>query len=163
MRSGDIVKLTIEDVLNRTDLNIIQTKTGNILHLPMISEVKSAIDDYLSVRPELQTDIVFINAYAPYNPITTSTIRAALGKYISLAGIDSGNRKRGPHALRASLASSMVNNDISYETVRKVLGHSSNSAIKHYARIDIENLRKYSLTPPPPSDRFFDFLHGEVE
>lgn len=163
MRSGDIVKLTIEDVLNRTGLDIIQTKTGNILHLPLISEVKSAIDDYLSVRPESQTDIVFINAYAPYNPITTSTIRAALRKYISLAGIDSGNRKRGPHALRASLASSMVNNDISYETVRKVLGHSSNSAIKHYARIDIENLRKYSLTPPPPSDRFFDFLHGEVE
>ena len=163
MRSGDIVRLTIADVLNRTDLDIIQTKTGNILHLPMISEVKSAIDDYLSVRPELQTDIVFINAYAPYNPITTSTIRAALRKYIGFAGIDSGNRKRGPHALRASLASSMVNNDISYETVRKVLGHSSNSAIKHYARIDIENLRKYSLTPPPPSDRFFEFLHGEVE
>ena len=163
MRSGDIVRLTIEDVLNRTDLDIIQTKTGNLLHLPLINEVKSAIDDYLSVRPESQTDMVFINAYAPYNPVTTSTIRAALRKYISLAGIDYGNRKRGPHALRASLASSMVNNDISYETVRKVLGHSSNSAIKHYARIDIENLRKYSLTPPPPSDRFFEFLHGEVE
>lgn len=163
MRSGDIVRLTIEDVLNRTDLDIIQTKTGSVLHLPLISVVKSAIDDYLSVRPESQTNIVFINAYAPYNPITTSTIRASLRKYIDLADIDSGNRKRGPHALRASLASSMVNNDISYETVRKVLGHSSNSAIKHYARIDIENLRKYSLTPPPPSGRFFDFLHGEVE
>lgn len=163
MRSGDIVRLTIEDVLNRTVLDIIQTKTGNVLHLPLISVVKSAIDDYLSVRPESQTDIVFINAYAPYNPVTTSTIRTALRKYIGLAGIDSRNRKRGPHALRASLASSMVNNDISYETVRKVLGHSSNSAIKHYARVDVENLRKYSLTPPPPSNRFFDFLHGEVE
>ena len=163
MRSGDIVKLTIEDVLNRTDLDIIQTKTGNVLHLPLISEVKSAIDDYLSVRPESQTDMVFINAYAPYNPVTTSTIRNALRKYISFSGIDSGNRKRGPHALRASLASSMVNNDISYETVRKVLGHSSNNAIKHYACIDIENLRKYSLTPPPPSDRFFELLNGEVE
>ncbi len=163
MRSGDIVKLTIEDVLNRTDLDIIQTKTGNLLHIPLISEVKSAIDDYLSVRPESQTTMLFITTCAPYNPVTTSTIRVALRKYISLAGIDYGNRKRGPHALRASLASSMVNNDISYETVRKVLGHSSNSAIKHYARIDIENLRKYSLTPPPPSNRFFDFLHGEVE
>ncbi|MCR5468124.1 MAG: tyrosine-type recombinase/integrase [Lachnospiraceae bacterium] len=163
MRSGDIMRLTIEDVLNKTALDIIQTKTGNILHLPLISEVKSAIDDYLSVRPKSQTNMVFINAYAPYNPITTATMRTALRKYIRLAGIDSGNRKRGPHALRASLASSMVNNDISYETVRKILGHSSNNAIKHYARIDVENLRKYSLTPPPPSDRFFDFLYGEVE
>ncbi len=163
MRSGDIVRLTIKDVLNRTYLDIIQKKTGNVLHLPLISEVKSAIEDYLSVRPESQTNIVFINVYAPYNPVTTATIRAALRKYIDFAGIDSANRKRGPHALRSSLASSMVNNDISYETVRKVLGHSSNNAIKHYARIDIENLRKYSLTPPPPSGRFFKFLHGEVE
>ena len=30
MRSGDIVKLTIEDVLNRMDLDIIQTKNGTI-------------------------------------------------------------------------------------------------------------------------------------
>ncbi|MBR1476753.1 MAG: tyrosine-type recombinase/integrase [Lachnospiraceae bacterium] len=163
MRSSDIVSLTIEDVLNKTDLDIIQKKTGNVLHLPLISEVRLAIDDYLSVRMESMTNMVFINTYAPYNPITTATFRAALSKYISLSGIDSGNRKRGPHSLRASLASSMVNDEISYETVRKVLGHSSNNAIKHYARIDIENLRKYSLTPPPPSDRFSDFLHGEVE
>ena len=163
MRSGDIVNLRIADVQNRTDLDIIQIKTGKTLHLPLICEVKSAIDDYLSVRPSSQTDLVFINVYAPYNPVTTSTIRAALRKYICLAGVDCGNRKRGPHALRASLASSMVNDEVNYETVRKVLGHSSNNAIKHYARIDIENLRRYSLTPPPPVDRFFGFLHGEVE
>lgn len=163
MRSGDIVSLRIEDVLNRTDLDIIQTKTGNTLHLPLIREVKLAIEDYLSVRPLSQTDRVFINVYTPYNPVTTSTIRAALRKYICLAGVDSGKRKRGPHALRASLASSMVNSEINYETVRTVLGHSSNNAIKHYARIDIEKLRRYSLTPPPPTDRFWGFLNGEVE
>ena len=74
-----------------------------------------------------------------------------------------GNRKCGPHALRSSLASSMVNDDIPYETVRKVLGHSSNNAIKHYARIDIEKLRRYSLAPPAPASRFHAFLYGEVK
>ena len=146
MRSGDIARLRIEDVQNRTDLDIIQEKTGNTLHLPLIREVKLAIDDYLSVKPSSQSDLVFINVYAPYNPVTTSTIRAALRKYIRVSGIDPRKRKSGPHALRASLASSMVNDDINYETVRKVLGHSSNNAIKHYARIDTERLRRYSLT-----------------
>lgn len=61
------------------------------------------------------------------------------------------------------LASSMVNDDISYETVRKVLGHSSNNAVKHYARIDVEKLRRYSLTPPAPAGRFHAFLYGEVK
>ena len=78
------------------------------------------------------------------------------------AEITVGNRKKGPHALRSSLASSMVNNDISYETVRKILGHSSNNAIKHYAKIDIEKLRQYCLEPPQISGKFKAFLNGEV-
>ena len=163
MRSGDIVKLRIKDVQNKTDINIIQEKTGSTLHLPLIQDVKLAIEEYLSVRPSVQSDLIFINVCAPYNPVTTSTLRTALKKYIRLAGIDPGKRKTGPHALRASLASSMVNDDITYETVRKILGHSSNNAIKHYARIDVENLRRYSLMPPVPSGKFRIFLYGEVD
>lgn len=163
MRSGDIVKLRVGDVRDRTELNVIQEKTGNILHLPLIEEVRSAIGDYLSVRPSSPAEQIFINVYAPYGAVTTSTLRRALKKYMDIAGIDSGNRKCGPHTLRSSLASSMVNDDIPYETVRKVLGHSSNNAIKHYARIDIEKLRRYSLTPPAPTGRFHAFLHGEVK
>lgn len=163
MRSGDIVKLRIQDVQNRAELNIIQQKTGNVLRLPMIEEVQSAIKDYLSVRPPSMADLVFINVYAPYHAVTTSTIRNALRKYVVLSGVDPGNRKCGPHALRSSMASSMVNSEIAYETVRKVLGHSSNNAIKHYARIDVERLRRYSIVPPVPVNRFHDFLYGEVK
>lgn len=163
MRSGDIVKLRIEDVKDRTELNIIQEKTGNILHLPLIKEVQLAIEDYLLVRRSSLIEQLFINVYAPYHAVTTSTFRKALKKYITLAGIDPGNRKCGPHVLRSSLASSMVNDDISYETVRKILGHSSNNAIKHYARIDVEKLRRYSLTPPVPTNKFYAFLCGEVK
>ncbi len=163
MRSGDIIKLRIKDIQNKADLDIIQEKTGNTLHLPLIKEVKSAIEDYLSVRPVTQSDLIFLNVLAPHNPVTTSTFRAAVSKYISMSGVKTGNRKKGPHVLRSSLASSMVNNEISYETVRKVLGHSSNNAIKHYARIDVERLRKYSLAPPLPSGRFRAFLYGEAE
>lgn len=162
LRSGDIVKIKIEDVKDKDEIDIIQQKTGNKLHLPLISDVSDALNDYLSVRPQSTAEEIFINAYAPYNPITTSTIRSALSKYILLADVESGNRKKGPHILRASLASSMVNDDIAYETVRKVLGHSSGNALKHYARIDIEKLRVYSLEPPAVSGRFEAFLNGEV-
>lgn len=162
MRSGDIVKLKIEDIRNRNDINIIQEKTGNTLHLPLISEVAIAIENYLAVRPPSAANEIFLNVYAPHNPITTGTIRNALKKYIVSADINIGNRKKGPHSLRSSLASSMVNDDIPYETVRKILGHSSNNAIKHYARIDVEKLRQYCLEPPEVSGNFKAFLHGEV-
>lgn len=131
LRSSDIVKLKIEDITGKDELNIIQQKTGNPLHLPLIGEVSSAIVDYLTVRPSSMVKEVFLSVCAPYNPISTGTIRNSLKKYMIAAGIDVGNRRKGPQALRSSLASSMVNDDISYETVRKVLGHSSNNAIKH--------------------------------
>lgn len=162
LRSGDIVRLKIEDVSDKGEINIIQQKTRNKLHLPFIKDVSDAINDYLAVRPQSTAEEIFINVYAPYNPITTATIRNALRKYISLAKIDTGNRRKGPHALRSSLASSMVNDNANYETVRKVLGHSSNNAIKHYARIDIEKLRAYSLEPPVVLGGFKAFLNGEV-
>lgn len=162
LRSGDIVKLKIGDVQGKKELNIIQQKTRKTLHLPIIEDVSAAIDDYLTVRPSSMAKEIFINVYAPYNPISTGTIRNLLKKYMVAADIDVGNRKKGPHALRSSLASSMVNDDVSYETVRKVLGHSSNNAIKHYARIDVEKLRQYSLEPPQVSGNFKSFLKGEV-
>ena len=162
LRSGDIVKLKIDDVKGKDEINIIQQKTGNRLRLPIIKDVSDALNSYLAVRPQSTSDEIFINVYAPYNPITTSALRNALRKYILVADIDVGNRRQGPHSLRSSLASSMVNDKASYETVRKVLGHSSNSAIKHYARIDIEKLRAYSLEPPVVSGRFKAFLNGEV-
>ena len=162
LRSGDIVRLKIDDVRDKDEINIIQQKTGNKLHLPLIKEVSDAINNYLTVRPQSTAEEIFINVCAPYNPITTSTIRNALRKYILLADIDTGNRRKGSHSLRSSLASSMVNDNASYETVRKVLGHSSNNAIKHYARIDIEKLRAYSLEPPVVSGGFKAFLNGEV-
>ena len=67
------------------------------------------------------------------------------------SGINIAGKKHGPHSLRASLASSMVNDGISYETVRKVLGHDSPNAIRHYARLDIQMLRNCALACPAPS------------
>lgn len=162
LRSGDIVKLKIKDVKGKNEINIIQQKTGKALHLPLIGDVLAAIDDYLTVRPSSMVEEIFINVYAPYKPITTSTIRNLLKKYMIAADIEVGKRRKGPHSLRSSLASSMVNDDISYETVRKVLGHSSNNAIKHYARIDVEKLRQYCLDPPKASGKFKAFLEGKV-
>lgn len=164
MRSGDIVKLKTTDVgNNRNEINIFQEKTGNILHLPLVEDVRLAINNYLTVRPDMDIEELFLNVYAPYHAVTTGTLRNALRKYILASGVNSERRKQGPHVLRASLASSMVNDTIPYETVRKVLGHSSNNAIKHYARIDIEKLRQYSLIPPEPTGGFQDFLNGRCK
>lgn len=164
MRSGDIVRLRLRDVASpENGINIIQQKTQQQLHLPFIPEVLEAVEEYLLVRPESESDFLFLHAHAPYQNVTTGVMRYAVRKYINLAGIDTKSKKQGPHVLRSSLASSMVNDSVSYETVRKILGHNSENAIKHYARIDVENLRHYSLDPPEAVGTFKAFLYQEVQ
>lgn len=164
LRSGDIVNLRTEDIdFDHGSVDIIQQKTGAWLHLPLLEAVGNAIQDYLAVRPIAGEKQIFLAAYAPYKPITTSALRYAMKKYLSEAGIQPEHRKKGPHSLRSSLASSMVNDSIPYETVRRILGHSSENAIKHYARIDIERLRPYCLIPPNPTSSFRKFLGMEME
>ena len=84
----------------------------------------------------------------------------AVKKHMIRSGINIAGKKHGPHSLRASLASSMVNDGISYETVRKVLGHDSPNAIRHYARLDIQMLRNCALACPAPSGTLHQFLKG---
>ena len=113
-----------------------------------------------SKKSELKDEYVFHIMVAPYGRLTTNVIRHVVNNFFVAAGIDTTGKKHGPHAFRSSLASSMVNDDASYETVRRILGHSDPNMITHYARTDIEKLRLCSIDPPPPSGRFGDYLSG---
>lgn len=164
MRSGDIANLTIASLDFTYDtIRITQEKTGEPLHLVMIPAVKTALVDYLkNGRPDSGLASVFLSTRAPFEKITTSAVRFGTTKYFRKAGIDTTDKKHGPHVFRSSLASSMINHGESYDVVRKILGHADPDAVKHYARVDIERLRAYAIAPPAPSGGFQEFLDGRV-
>ena len=58
------------------------------------------------------------------------------------------------------MASSMVNSGVPYDVVRKTLGHTAQQAIKHYAKVDIENLRLHAVDVPAPTGAFATVLQG---
>jgi site-specific recombinase XerD len=163
MRSGDIANLTFSSLdLNNDIISIIQEKTNKPLVLLMIPAVKIALADYFkNGRPESDQPYVFLRANAPFEKITASVVRFETNKYFGKAGIDTTGKKHGPHVFRASLASSMINHQASYDVVRKILGHTDPDAIKHYARIDVERLREYAIEPHAPSGCFQEFLEGK--
>jgi hypothetical protein len=55
----------------------------------------------------------------------------------------------------------MINDGVSTEVVRRVLGHGTKHALKHYARIDIESMRLCPLPVPEPTGNFSDILSGK--
>jgi site-specific recombinase XerD len=57
-------------------------------------------------------------------------------------------KKRGPHALRHSLASALLENNIPLPVISEVLGHANTNTTGVYLKIDIENLRKCAVSVP---------------
>ena len=163
LRSGDIAKLKLTEIDFRTGyINIIQEKTGTPLSLQMPSAVSDALAAHIENDKRSSIDgYVFHQMSAPYERISTSIIRHAVDESFIAAQVDTVGKKHGPHTFRFSLASSMVNDGISYEVVRKILGHSDPNVIKRYAKADIDNLRRYSIKPPAPSGHFGEYLSGK--
>lgn len=162
LRSGDIAALTFDEIDYSTNLiRITQQKTGMRLELPLLPEIKEAVESYVvGERPVSDSPYIFLTPRAPYQHISAKAIGKRVAKAIERTGIDIGSRKRGAHSLRASLASSMINDGIPYEAVRKTLGHSDLNSTKCYARLDLEQLRPYTLSPPEASGIFLQFLTG---
>jgi len=140
----------------------IQEKTLAQLELPMIPELKAALADYVkNGRPDVGIDdVVFRVSYPPYSQMGKSGLIACFRRALRKADIECGDRGVGPRAFRSSLASSMINDGIPYEVVRKTLGHIDPNAISHYAKLDIERLRFYALPVPNATGAFADFLEG---
>ena len=162
LRAGDIAKLKLLEINFSTGyISITQEKTGIPLTLQMPCEVVNAISMHLdNDKHSLEYGYVFHSLTAPYGCITTSIIRHVLNECFTAANVNTAGKKHGPHAFRSSLASSMVNDNASYEVVRRILGHSNPDVIKHYAKVDIENLRMCSIDPPIPTGIFRDYLSG---
>lgn len=164
IRAGDISKMTFDSLDFETEtIHLIQQKTGAPLTLPMLSEIKAALLDYINnERIASDSSYVFLCLLPPYLNVSVQTIWKMSSRALKAAGINTSGKKRGTHAFRSSLASSMVNDNVPYEAVRNVLGHSGLNAIKSYARLDTERLKPYALEVPAATGNFATFLTGGV-
>lgn len=163
LRSGDIVGMKFEYLdFKNNKIKLFQQKTGNYIELEMIEIIKDALKDYIeNARPNNNNSSVFLSYKRPYSQITTGALRTGVvKKYMSKAKISTAGRKHGPHSLRSSLATSMVNDEVPFEAVSKILGHSSKETIQRYARLDIAHLRACAIEVSPASGSFKFWLEG---
>lgn len=148
MRSGDIVSLTFENIdWAKCCIHFTQEKTGIPQELPLSEEIGKAIIDYLKHgRPDYPSPYVFERHTAPYGKITSFWYQ--MQKYLRIANISVESEKpHGPHTLRFSLATHMMDAGVEYETISAVLGHSDPASTNRYLRADIEKLRLCALNP----------------
>lgn len=164
MRAGDIVKLAFDEVdFKNGRISFTQEKTGEYQSLPLMPEIKDALEDYIkNGRPDSMEYKIFLSLYAPYRPLTTSVTRRITAAYMRKSGVEPGRRRHGSHIFRSSAATSMVNDGVSYEVVRHVLGHSDPNVIQRYAALDLNNLRQCALPAPEPTGFLKELLEGRA-
>lgn len=64
-----------------------------------------------------------------------------------------GNRHHGPHALRHSLASNMLEADVPVHDISAVLGHSRTQTTAMYLSADAGHMRELALEVPDAVSR----------
>jgi len=151
LRSSDVVNLKFDNILwERQLISINQTKTKQLLELPLFAEVGNAIVDYLkSGRPKSDLPFIFLRLMAPFDSLDSGALNGMIKKYMNRSGINYDERQHGPHSLRHSLATSLLKNETSLPVISGILGHKRTESTMNYLRVDITSLKKCALEVPP--------------
>jgi site-specific recombinase XerD len=163
LRASDIANLSFANFdWDKSRITLQQYKTGRDIELPLLTGVGEAIISYLKFgRPLSNSPNVFLSARAPYRPMTRGAVSSAVRQIIDASGISIGQRRHGPHSMRHSLASRLLEHEVSLPVISESLGHEKTETTMTYLRIDIKSLGKCALDVPPV-DRLFYSQKGGV-
>jgi len=147
LRSSDIIRLKFTELSWEKELIVLeQKKTKQRLELPLLPQVGEAIIDYLKHgRPQSELPYIFLCHKNPCSEMNLSNFNSFLKKYLLRAGIKFDERHHGPHALRHSLATNLLQKKTALPVISEILGHSSSQSTMCYLKVDITSLRQCAL------------------
>ena len=149
LRLGDIRTLRLDDLKwSRAAIEIVQSKTGSPLCLPMTEEVGVALIDYLkNARPHTGHREVFIRARPPFSPFAESShLYHVVLRWRQMAGIRFRSpQRKGLHSLRHTLATRLLHEETPIHLIGQILGHANVNSTTIYAKADVESLRAAAL------------------
>lgn len=150
LRSSDVCQLTFDEIDWDNDLiKLEQKKTGEHIELPLLPLIGNAIIDYLKYgRRKSDLPYVFLRLNHEAQQLHYATFHSIVSKYLRQAGIETRTRRRGPHALRHSLAGRLLEAKTPLPIISEVLGHTNTETTKAYLRIDLSALRQCALNVP---------------
>jgi len=152
LRSSDMKELKLSAIdWNNNQINIVQSKTGKLLTLPILHDVGWALADYLQ-NGRIKCDIsnVFLPLNAPPRPFgkNSQALTSMLRSRMNDAHIELPRHfNHGMHALRHTLASVMIANEVDLQTISSILGHTNTKATSIYLHTDMIRLKDCVLDP----------------
>lgn len=139
VRLSELVGLKDADVDFSAKVVKVTGKRNKQRIIPFGSELDADLKQYLSLRNETcgMTDFFFVrnNGRKLNAPAVYLLVRRSLSKVVTL-------KKKSPHVLRHSFATSMLNNQAELGAVKELLGHESLTTTEIYTHTTFEELKK---------------------
>ena len=142
MRLSELVNMNIGDFeINKKLIRVIG-KGNKERMIPYGRAAESAIKNYLKIRnlslkPAFANKPLFVNSSE--KRISKRTIQRRMNNYIKLVA---DGKRIGPHLLRHTFATHLLDNGADIRAVKDLLGHSSLSSTQIYTHVSIEKLKK---------------------
>ena len=142
LRSEEVLGLQLEHLdWNRELIHIVRPKSRRSQQYPLTQTVGEAILRYVrEVRLHRPSRHVFLTLYAPYSPLSRSSLWKAVND--RLRPLQPSTRHYGPHSLRHACATYLLSQGLSMKEIGDHLGHRSSDSTRVYAKVDLAGLRE---------------------
>jgi site-specific recombinase XerD len=149
VRSKQIRKLRLTDIdWRKNQIYFPSMKFGKDILQPLMADVGEALLDYLqNGRRKCSYPEVFLTVNGPCKPINSPCIIYSI---ITRRAHDAGVNlpKAGPHVLRHTFATRMLERGHSLKSVADMLGHRCLQTTFIYTKVDFQNLNNVALDWP---------------
>ena len=149
IRLSELIGLDDKDVDFSASLLKVTGKRNKQRLIPFGDELKEGMLEYVNVRNEqvLESGGAFFvrkNGERLYKNLVYNLVKRNLSKVVTL-------KKRSPHVLRHTFATTMLNNEAELGAVKELLGHSSLATTEIYTHTTFEELKKVYKQAHPPA------------
>ncbi len=131
LRAGELAAVRLDDLVlgeRSGHLHVRRGKGNKARRVPLNSEARTAVRDYLQVRPASEVQQLCVGQRC--EPLSAHAIYDVVVKYAHLAGLDDVS----PHTLRHSFARALLAAGTPLTDVADLLGHSSLDTTRIYIR-----------------------------
>lgn len=143
VRLSELINIKINDV-NLYNLTVtVLGKRNKMRQIPLTNKFKVLIQKYLVVRSEFMKEKGTVHDYfftenngnQMYPKFVYRLVKTEISKV-------STSKKRSPHILRHTFATTMLNHGADINAIKELLGHSSLAATQVYTHNSIEKLKE---------------------
>ncbi len=155
LRAEELVTLRLADVDYDAEQLRVEGKGRKTRYVPASEVSLRLLGEYLDrSRPALAArlsqfdgDVLFLSKSG--KPLSTSDVRRRLRGWAGRSGVDSTAGAFGPHALRHSFATHLLDGGADLRAIQELLGHASVSSTQIYTRVESAKLKSaYARSHP---------------